>query len=455
MQPNTYPRIPQEIAPIATDFRRIQSALPHPASIPLLEKMEHYEARSMHGQPPVIWHRAHRYTVEDPYGNRWIDLSSGVLVANAGHGRSWVRAAMADQLERGLHHCYCFPHEARAALSEKLVQVTPASMEKAFLLTTGSEAIECAIKISRRHGTSQGGNRKKRIISFQNAFHGRTLGSQMAGGIPALKAWIQQEDPTFVQVPFPDGYQNEETRFESFLGALSERSVTTDEIACVLLETYQGATASFAPVEFMQALREWCTSHQIVLVLDEVQAGFGRCGKWFGFEHYRIEPDLMCCGKGISSGMPLSAVLGKAELMDQFGHGEMTSTHSGNPICCRAALAGIEIIEWENLVENSNQLGQFQQEFLQGLKEEARCIGVVHGKGLVSGIRFVKPGTKEPDGELAHQITQRCYENGILTFAPVGPGGGTIKINPPLCIDQAAIEEALGIFREIVLKENS
>ncbi|MBE7489499.1 MAG: Isoleucine 2-epimerase [bacterium] len=455
MQPNTYPRIPQEIAPIATDFRRIQSALPHPASIPLLEKMEHYEARSMHGQPPVIWHRAHRYTVEDPYGNRWIDLSSGVLVANAGHGRSWVRAAMADQLERGLHHCYCFPHEARAALSEKLVQVTPASMEKAFLLTTGSEAIECAIKISRRHGTSQGGNRKKRIISFQNAFHGRTLGSQMAGGIPALKAWIQQEDPTFVQVPFPDGYQNEETRFESFLGALSERSVTTDEIACVLLETYQGATASFAPVEFMQALREWCTSHQIVLVLDEVQAGFGRCGKWFGFEHYRIEPDLMCCGKGISSGMPLSAVLGKAELMDQFGHGEMTSTHSGNPICCRAALAGIEIIEWENLVENSNQLGQFQQEFLQGLKEEARCIGVVHGKGLVSGIRFVKPGTKEPDGELAHRITQRCYENGILTFAPVGPGGGTIKINPPLCIDQAALEEALGIFREIVLKENS
>lgn len=455
MQPNTYPRIPQEIAPIATDFRRIQSALPHPASIPLLEKMEHYEARSMHGQPPVIWHRAHRYTVEDPYGNRWIDLSSGVLVANAGHGRSWVRAAMADQLERGLHHCYCFPHEARAALSEKLVQVTPASMEKAFLLTTGSEAIECAIKISRRHGTSQGGNRKKRIISFQNAFHGRTLGSQMAGGIPALKAWIQQEDPTFVQVPFPDGYQNEETRFESFLGALSERSVTTDEIACVLLETYQGATASFAPVEFMQALREWCTSHQIVLVLDEVQAGFGRCGKWFGFEHYRIEPDLMCCGKGISSGMPLSAVLGKAELMDQFGHGEMTSTHSGNPICCRAALAGIEIIEWENLVENSNQLGQFQQEFLQGLKDEAACIGVVHGKGLVSGIRFVKPGTKEPDGELAHRITQRCYENGILTFAPVGPGGGTIKINPPLCIDQAALEEALGIFREIVLKENS
>lgn len=455
MQPNTYPRIPQEIAPIATDFRRIQSALPHPASIPLLEKMEHYEARSMHGQPPVIWHRAHRYTVEDPYGNRWIDLSSGVLVANAGHGRSWVRAAMADQLERGLHHCYCFPHEARAALSEKLVQVTPASMEKAFLLTTGSEAIECAIKISRRHGTSQGGNRKKRIISFQNAFHGRTLGSQMAGGIPALKAWIQQEDPTFVQVPFPDGYQNEETRFESFLGALSERSVTTDEIACVLLETYQGATASFAPVEFMQALREWCTSHQIVLVLDEVQAGFGRCGKWFGFEHYRIEPDLMCCGKGISSGMPLSAVLGKAELMDQFGHGEMTSTHSGNPICCRAALAGIEIIEWENLVENSNQLGQIQQEFLQGLKDEAACIGVVHGKGLVSGIRFVKPGTKEPDGELAHRITQRCYENGILTFAPVGPGGGTIKINPPLCIDQAALEEALGIFREIVLKENS
>lgn len=455
MQPATYPHTPHEISPVSTIHRCIQSALPHPDSIPLLEKMDRYEARSMHGQPPIIWHRAHRHTVEDPYGNRWIDLSSGVLVANAGHGRAWVRAAMEEELERGLHHCYCFPHAARAALAEKLVQITPASMEKAFLLTTGSEAIECAIKISRRYGTSLGGPEKKKIASFRNAFHGRTLGSQLAGGIPALKTWIQHDDPSFVQVPFPDGYQNEETGFEAFLQSLAEQLVAANEIACVLVETYQGATASFAPVEFMQSLRAWCTENQIVLVLDEVQAGFGRCGRWFGFEHYGIVPDLMCCGKGISSGMPLSAVIGKAELMDLFGHGEMTSTHSGNPICCRAALAGIEIIEWENLVEKSDQLGHIQQRSLRNLQEEVDRIGVVHGKGLVSGIRFVKPGTKDPDGALAHRITQSCYENGILTFAPVGPGGGTIKINPPLCIDQAALEEALAVFREVVIKESS
>jgi 4-aminobutyrate aminotransferase-like enzyme len=407
----------------------------------------------MLGQPPVIWHKAHRFMVEDPYGNRWIDLSSGVLVANAGHGRSWVQAAMSDELARGLHHCYCFPHVARANLAEKIISLTPPYLSKVFLLTTGAESIECSLKIARRYGTGVGGEKKKRIVSFRNAFHGRTLGAQLAGGIPALKAWIHQDDPTFVQVPFPDGFQNEDTRFESFRAALASQSVAPEETAAVLLETYQGATASFAPVEFMHSLREWCTQHQIILILDEVQAGFGRCGKWFGFEHYGIEPDLICCGKGISSGMPLSAVVGRDYLMDQFGHGEMTSTHSGNPVCCRAALASIEVITNERLVDNSARLGSLLKQQMLELKQQCPQIGAVHGKGLVCGIRFVHPGTKEPYGELAHLITQRCYENGILTFAPVGPGGGTIKINPPLCIEEDALQEALDVFIEIVKKE--
>lgn len=409
----------------------------------------------MLGQPPVIWHKAHRFTVEDPFGNRWIDLSSGVLVANAGHGRSWVRAAMMDELDRGLHHCYCFPHSARAALAEKIIQITPPYLSKVFLLTTGAETTECAIKISRKHGTSVGGGKKKRIISFLNAFHGRTLGSQLAGGIPALKTWIHQEDPTFVQVPFPDGFQNEDVSFNGFLQALEANGVSADEVAGVMLETYQGATGSFAPVEFMQALRTWCDENQIVLVLDEVQAGFGRCGKWFGFEHYGVEPDLICCGKGISSGMPLSAVVGRGELMDQFGHGEMTSTHSGNPICCRAALASIEIIESEQLVENSAKLGVRLGEWVDKLQEECPAVGAAHGKGLIRGVRFVIPETKEPYGILAHRITQRCYEHGVLTFSPVGPGGGTIKINPPLCITPEALDEALQVFREVVLAETA
>lgn len=449
-----YPRTPQEVPPVSTEHRRIQSALPHPDTIPLLEKLGLYEARSMQGQPPIIWHKAHRFTVEDPGGNKWIDLSSGVLVANAGHGRFWVKAAMEDEIERNLHHCYCFPHQARADLAEKLIQVTPEYLNKVFLLTTGSEAIECAIKIARRYGTDNGGDKKKRIVSFQNAFHGRTLGSQLAGGIPTLKAWIHQDDPSFVQVPFPDGYANTETSFDAFLAALSNAGVQPDEVAAVMLETYQGATGSFAPVAFMQSLRDWTATHKTVLIMDEVQAGFGRCGKWFGFEHYGIEPDLICCGKGISSGMPLSAVIGREHLMDQFGHGEMTSTHSGNPICCRAARASIEIIQAEKLVENSRVLGEVLGERLDRLVEELPTVGASQGKGLIRGVRFVRPGTKEPFGELAFPITRKLYEQGVLTFSPVGPGGGTIKINPPLCITREALDEALDVFDAVVREES-
>ncbi|MCA9410902.1 MAG: aspartate aminotransferase family protein [Candidatus Omnitrophica bacterium] len=445
-----YPKEPRELPKIETAHRRIQSPIPHPDSLSLLKDLEHFEARSMQGQPPIIWHKAERFNVEDPYGNRWIDLSSGVLVANAGHGREEVRAAMEEELAQGLHHCYCFPHQARADLARKLIEITPDYLDKVFLLTTGSEATECAIKLARTHGVSKGGDKKKRIVTFNNAFHGRTLGAQLAGGIPSLKEWIHQPDPTFVQVPFPDGYANTQVAFEDFLGSLEGRDITADDVAGVMLETYQGATGSFAPVPFMEALRAWCDENEIVLILDEVQAGFGRCGKWFGFMHYGIEPDIICCGKGISSGMPLSAVIGRQSLMDQFGPGEMTSTHSGNPVCCRAALASVRLIESEGLVGNSECLGELLHGKLAELQQECSILGCTHGKGLIAGVRFVRPGTKEPNGEVAHAITQTMYERGVLTFSPVGPGGGTIKLNPPLCITQEALEEALGVFSEIV-----
>jgi len=445
-----YPREPQEVPTIETAHRRIATPIPHPDSIPLFRQLETSEARSMQGQPPIVWRRAERFTVEDPYGNRWIDLSSGVLVANAGHGRAEIAKAMEDEIGRGLHHCYCFPHQARADLAKKLLEVTPDYLDKVFLLTTGSEATECAIKLARTHGVANGGDAKKRIVTFNNAFHGRTLGAQLAGGIPSLKEWIHQEDPTFVQAPFPDGYANTRVEFEDFLDSLRERSIAPSQVAGVMLETYQGATGSFAPVPFMENLRSWCDEHRVVLILDEVQAGFGRCGKWFGFLHYGIEPDIICCGKGVSSGMPLSAVIGRQRLMDQFGPGEMTSTHSGNPVCCRAALASIQLIESEGLVGNSECLGEVLHSRLNELQRENPLIGCSHGKGLIAGVRIVKPGTKEPDGVVAHAITQSMYERGVLTFSPVGPGGGTIKLNPPLCVTREALEEALDVFADIV-----
>ena len=445
-----YPKEPLEIPSVETAHRKITTSLPHPNSLGLFQELDRCEARSMQGQPPIVWHRAERFTVEDPYGNRWIDVSSGVLVANAGHGRNEVRKAMEAELEQGLHHSYCFPHQARADLASKLIEVTPDYLDKVFLLTTGSEATECAIKLARTHGVEKGGDNKKRIVTFNNAFHGRTLGAQLAGGIPSLKTWIHQDDPSFVQVPFPDGYTNTEVGFEAFIESLKEDSVSPSEVAGVMLETYQGATGSFAPVPFMESLRRWCDDNDIVLILDEVQAGFGRTGQWFCFMHYGIEPDIICCGKGISSGMPLSAVIGRQSLMDQFGPGEMTSTHSGNPVCCRAALASIKLIDSEGLVGNSECLGEILHARLASLQEECPILGCSQGKGLIAGVRFVKPGTKEPDGAIAHAITQSMYERGVLTFSPVGPGGGTIKINPPLCITREALEEALDVFAEIV-----
>ena len=233
----------------------------------------------------------------------------------------------------------------------------PEPLKKVFLLTTGSEAVECAIKLCRTNGVKVGGRSKHVIVSFDKSFHGRTLGSQQAGGIPALKEWIVNLDQGFVQVPFPDGFRTPDTSFDFFQKSLQDAGVEAPQIAGVILETYQGGSAAFAPPEYMKALRAWCDAHKALLVCDEVQAGFGRTGKLWGFEHYGIVPDLTTWGKGISSSMPLSAVIGRPDVMDLHPPGSMTSTHTGNPICCAATLASIDIILNEDLAGNAARMG--------------------------------------------------------------------------------------------------
>ncbi len=402
----------------------------------------------MRGQPPVVWDHADGFQVYDRWGNCWIDWSSGVLVTNAGHGRQEIIDAIKLQADRKLLTNYCFPSEIRARLTDRLSQLMPEPMKKIFLLTTGSEAVECAIKLSRAHGVKSGGRQKNVIISFDKAFHGRTLGSQQAGGIPALKEWIVNYDPGFVQIPFPDGFRTEDTSFDFFQKSLDEMHVEPAHVAGVILETYQGGSAAFAPVEYMKQLREWCSAHRALLVCDEVQAGFGRTGTLWGFEHYGIVPDLSTWGKGVSSSMPLSFVAGRPDVMDLFPAGSMTSTHTGNPICCAAALASIDIVLNENLAENSRRMGESLHGRLQAMKKNFRQIGSVDGKGLVAGLACVKPGTKEPDGDLAFDIVRRAVEKGVLMFSPVGLGGGTVKISPPLVITEEAITESCGVLEE-------
>jgi 4-aminobutyrate aminotransferase / (S)-3-amino-2-methylpropionate transaminase / 5-aminovalerate transaminase len=441
---------PRNVPAVHTKYRRIQTPIPVPESIPILQQLRRYEPRSMSGQPLVLWDRAEDCQVFDRWGNMWLDWSSGVLVTNAGHNHPKVAEAMIDQIRHGLVHNYCFPTELRARLTKRLADLAPDGLDKVFLLTTGAEATECAIKLARTWGRKLGGDGKITIVTFDNAFHGRTLGAQMAGGIPALKQWIVNLDKDMVQTPFPDGFRGgPDTSFDVFLNSLKQQGVSADRVAGVMTETYQGGDASFAPPEYMQRLRNWCDEHHVVLICDEVQAGFARTGTYWGFEHYGIVPDLICCGKGISSGMPLSAVIGRDDLMDLYPPGSMTSTHTGNPVCAAAALANLDVIEEEHLLENTQRMAEILQPELRRIGGQyPDRIGRVHGKGLVAALHIVKPGGIEPDQKMAGAVVLRCVEKGLLMFAPVGYAGASVKVAPPLTITEEPLRESIAVLEE-------
>jgi 4-aminobutyrate aminotransferase-like enzyme len=444
-----YELVPRKVPQVGTKYRRIVTEIPVPQSIPVLERLRQYEPQSMSGQPLVVWDRADGVQVHDRWGNTWLDWSSGVLVTNAGHAHPRIRQAVLDQVSHGLMHNYCFPSEIRAATVERLAAVAPDGLKKVFLLTTGAEACECAVKLARTWGRKVAGNQKLNVVTFQNAFHGRTMGAQMAGGIPSLKEWIVNLDPNMVQVPFPDGFRCPDTRFELFLESLAKQGITPDSVAGVMTETYQGGNASFAPPEYIQRLRRWCDEHRALLIFDEVQAGFGRTGRYWGFEHYQTLPDLICCGKGISSGMPISAVIGRQEIMDLYPPGSMTSTHTGNPVCAAAVLANLDVIESEGLVERARAMGEILQPELRRVAARfPKHVGAVHGKGLVASLHIVKPGGIEPNAPLAAAIIRCCIERGLLMFAPVGFGGASVKVAPPLVITEEPLRESVQVLEE-------
>ena len=442
---------PKTVKPVRTKFRIIQTAVPVPQSVPILESLRASEPVSMTGQPAVLWASAQGCLVKDHWGNQWLDWSSGVLVTNAGHGRKEIREAIVAQANSPLLHNYCFPNEARAALAKFLTELAPAPLKKCFLLTTGSEATECAIKLAKTYGLKVGGKKKDVIVSFEHAFHGRTMGAQLAGGIPALKTWISGTHPDFVQVPFPGDWRlsPERQTFAAFEKALADKGIAPEQVAGVISETYQGGSVAFQPIEFAQALRGWCTKHKVVMIFDEIQAGFGRCGTLFGFEYYGVVPDLACFGKGISSSLPISSVLGVPEIMDLYGPGEMTSTHTGNPICCAAALANLKVIAGEKLYRNSAARGE---ELAAGLEKirarHLERIARVKSRGLVAGMHCVQRGTTEPDADLAFRVVERAVEKGLLLFGPVGFKGGTVKLCPPLVITAEELADGLAALNE-------
>ena len=447
-----YSLTPVTVPPVNTKFRTIKTALPVPESLPIFEELKRSEPRSMLGQPPMVWHSAENFTVSDRWGNRWIDWSSGVLITNVGHGRKEIRDAIRNILDQNLLASYVFVHEGRAQLTRMLREISPDPQRyQVFLLSSGTEADENCIKLSKTWALEKHGRQKKYIVSFLNAFHGRTMGSQLAGGMERLKTWMGERDPSFVQVPFPDGFKNPDVSFDLFLKTLKDKGVKSADIAGVISESFQGVGPDFMPVEYAKKLEAFCREHDIVLTLDEVQAGFGRSGKMFSFEHYGIKPDLIACGKGITSSLPLSAVIGRTDIMGLYAPGSMTSTHSGSPLSVAAAIENLKVIQKDKLVERAATLGAwFIPELERIQKKHASVLGCFHGKGLVAGFQVVKSGTRTPDPETALKINVACWQKGVLMFAPVGIAGECVKICPPLTISEEALKESLSVFEATV-----
>jgi 4-aminobutyrate aminotransferase / (S)-3-amino-2-methylpropionate transaminase / 5-aminovalerate transaminase len=451
MQDSTrkYPLVPREVPRVTTAHRRIVTKLPVPESLPIFERLERFEPSSMQGQPPVIIDRTEGWHVHDRWGNMWLDWSSGVLISNIGNSNPVIIKALREMLDRPLLSTYVFAHEKRAELAEALVGVAPSSDYKAFLLSTGSEATENCIKLAKTWGLRKRGEECRFLVTFQNGFHGRTMGAQLAGGSPASKKWLGRLDDSFVQVPFPDGFKNPDTRFELFLETLAAKGIEPRQVCAVMSESFQGVGPDFFPVEYAKSLETWCRKNGVLLIMDEVQAGFGRTGKWFAFQNYGIQPDLIACGKGISSSLPLSAVLGRTEVMELYPPGSMTSTHSGSPLPVAAAVANIAELKKGRYLENALALDPVLRDGLCALqKRHPRQAGCVHSKGLVAGIQIVKPGTREPDAAAALAINLAAFHKGLLMFAPVGVAGECIKISPSLDISREALEEGIHVLGE-------
>jgi 4-aminobutyrate aminotransferase-like enzyme len=444
-----FSRTPVSRPAVKTRYRSIQTPLPVPESLPILEALAKYESRSMHGQMPVVWDRAKDFQVFDRWGNAWIDFTSTIFVANAGHSNERIVSALREVLDHQLLHTYSYATEIRAKFLRRLIEVTPPQFEKAYLVSTGTEATEMVVKLMRLEGQRRG-KRRLGIVSFEGSYHGRTQGAAMIGGTPAGRTWIGFEDPNVSQLPFPYewalGRQSGRERFHEHVELLRRRGVDPRQDICGLMfEAYIGWAAALIPADYAQAAAEFARDNDILLGIDEVQGGFGRTGRLFTYQHYGIEPDLIACGKGISSSLALAAVLGRAELMDLPEVGSLSSTHSANPLVCAAGLANIEEIIGRRLPEAAAEkecllMGRLSQ--IQG-RHPANILRTV-GKGLLAALIFKKPNG-EPDSMTASLVCERAMHKGVLL---VHTGRESIKFGPPLTIPDDALAEGLDVVEE-------
>lgn len=443
---------PKTVKKISTKYRTIVTKIPVPESIPLLERMYETESRSMHGQIPVVWDKALGFQVYDKWGNKWLDFSSTIFVANAGHSNKRIIDALKKLIEKPLLQTYNFSSPERFEYLDYLIKKTPNYFEKAFMLSAGTEATEAVLKLMRLNGLTHN-KRKKGVICFEGNWHGRTMGAQMMGWNPDQKAWIGYLDPNIYHIPFPYKHIIKDKDPVKFLkDSLSELFDKNDidpktDICGVMMETFQGWGACFYPKEYVKEISKFCLSNDILLSFDEMQAGFGRTGKLFGYMHYDVEPDLIACGKGSSSSLPLSIVLGKSKVMDLPDIGSMSSTHSANPMVCAAGKANLEALIEDGLINNSKDLGsKFHSELLKIQTSLPDYISEINGIGLLAAVIF-RDKEYRPLSKLCDLISEKCFQKGLLV---VHTGRESIKLAPPLMINEEAMNEGLKVFEEAI-----
>ena len=399
----------------------------------------------------IFAQRAQNAELWDVEGRRYIDFGGGIAVLNVGHRHPKVVAAVTAQLERFTHTMFqIVPYELYVALAEKLNQITPGShRKKTALFSTGAEAIENAIKIARA-ATGRSG-----VIAFGGAFHGRSmLAAALTGKVSPYKIGFGPFPAEIYHAPFPvelHGVSVDEAL--RGLRHLLKADIEPARVAAVIIELVQGEGGFYvAPVPFVQALRKLCDEHGILLVVDEVQTGFGRTGKLFALEHYGIVPDLMVMAKSLAGGLPLSAVTGRAEVMDGAAPGGLGGTYAGNPLALAAAHAVIDIIREENLLARANVLGARLTERLQALRGAVPQIAEVRGLGGMVAVEFNKPGVAEPDPDFAKRAQQRALAGGLILLT-CGVYANAIRFLFPLTTPDAVFAEALDILEDALVSE--
>jgi 4-aminobutyrate aminotransferase-like enzyme len=452
MAGHSFSLIPQEVTKLKTDHRLIQTSIPAPGTAEVFKRLDKVESRSMHGQLPLVWDRAEDFSVYDIAGNRWIDFTSTIFVANVGHSNHHVTSAIEQTLKNPLYSCYAYANPVRATYLEKLISYAGEPFEKAFLLSAGTEATEAALKLMRMHG-QQTNKRRRGIICIENNWHGRTLGAQMMSSNLGQREWIGYQDADIHHIPFPYPWTIEGRSGAEFLQQgleqLASKGVDiTQDVCGFMLETFQGWGAVFYPKDFVQAIEMVCRKHGILLAFDEMQAGFGRTGKKFGFQHYDVAPDLICTGKGMGGGVALSGVIGRAEIMDLPEVGNMSSTHSANPLVCAAGLAVLEELESRNLVAEAERKGKLFREALETIqKQYPERISWILGNGMIMAMLFKDPVTGKADGLFTSRVAERCMQKGVLV---VHTGRESIKLGPPLTITDEALIEGIAVIAESI-----